>query len=323
MQSGRDERQPHLPYVARFLSQGIRDDGQQTSFKNILSFPPAHNATLKLATGEMRMWRYWDIHPERSNRQLVADDAIEMLSGLLRSSIQLHMRSDVAVGTCLSGGLDSSAIVALMSEIRSDPVHTFSALYQDKNCNESDYVDAVNRSCQCRPCSVRPQPNGDLIEDLSRITWHQDEPTAAPGVYTQYYVMRRARERVKVVLDGQGGDELFAGYLHYFKSRIQDLVSKRPVQGRWAAWKLLLSISRHWGLMAAARAHGDPFGGAIKKACRSPRKTRLGKIDTPAVADAGPRHRLEYRAGTEVFHRTGSTALHTTRRHFDSKPVAV
>src|SRR5436309_14330747 len=122
---------------------------------------------------------------------------------LLESSIQPHMSSDVPLGTCLSGYLDSSAIDCIMSHLLGKPIHTFSGIYADRDCNEEQFVNAVNAKTSAIPTPIHPEPNGDLLDDLRTITWHQDEPTAGPGLYTQYHVMREAGKKIKVILDGQ------------------------------------------------------------------------------------------------------------------------
>lgn len=239
-------REPNLPYLGRFLTTGLFDDSQQTCFRRVISLLPAHNARFDLQSNAFQTWRYWQIDPEKT-WQPEDGDPVEKLASLLESAVQLHMRSDVPVGTCLSGGIDSSTIVCLMSRLRKDPVLTFSGLYSDKNCNEKRYVDAINAHASSRSFPIFPEPNADLLEDLARITWHQDEPTAGPGLYTQFHVMRKASREVKVILDGQGADELFAGYLFYFHSVIQDLAASGAWLSRMAGFRLLLAIAWHWG----------------------------------------------------------------------------
>jgi asparagine synthase (glutamine-hydrolysing) len=184
-----DERQPDWGVLARFLPGGIFADGQATFFANVRSLLPGHNASYSVRTGQWRTWRYWDVDPERFAATWGTADPVGALRELLSSAVGLHMRSDVPVGTCLSGGLDSSTIVCLMSRIRDLPVHTFSGIYADEGCNEKEYVNEINRHCRTIPCPVFPEPAGDLVEDLKAITWHQDNPTAGPGLYTQFHVM--------------------------------------------------------------------------------------------------------------------------------------
>jgi asparagine synthase (glutamine-hydrolysing) len=174
-------------------------------------------------------------------------NVVEAFWELLNSAVDLHLRSDVPVGTCLSGGVDSSTLVCLASRRLSAPIHTFSGLYPDADCDEKIYVDAVNAHAHTRPVPIWPEPRGSLIADLTHITWHQDEPSAGPGLYTQFHVMQRARHDVKVLLDGQGGDELYAGYLPYFLPHLDDMLASGGLDQYGRASWLVAQIYWHWG----------------------------------------------------------------------------
>jgi asparagine synthase (glutamine-hydrolysing) len=249
-------RRADLAMVHHFLPSGALDDGPETFFVGIRSLPAAHNALLELDSRTFREWRYWDLDIEAFRERWGAGDPVETLRELLTSAVQIHMRSDVPVGTCLSGGIDSSALVCLMTRQRSDPPHTFSGLYRDRDCNEEQWVKAVLAHTNAHGAAVRPEPAGDLVGDLNCITWHQDEPTAGPGLYTQYHVMRRAAQDVKVILDGQGGDELFAGYLPYLVTRIRDLLAEPQRASRLRAYSLAAQVVWHWG--------PNGLGGAVR-----------------------------------------------------------
>lgn len=244
-----EQRTPHWGTVARFITTGVFADSPETFYTNVRSLMPGHNAIYRLDRGALTFQRYWTIEPERFADSWRGRDPVEYLRELLQSSVKLHMRSDVPVGTCLSGGVDSSTLVCLMARLRRDPVHTFSGIYADKDCDEKQYVDAVNAHVPTVACPVYPEPHGDLLDDLAKITWHQDNPTAGPGVYTQYYVMRRACREVKVVLDGQGADELFAGYLPYFSQYLRDL-SASGWRGKLECIAVAAGILKHWGIRA-------------------------------------------------------------------------
>ncbi|HKB02442.1 MAG TPA: asparagine synthase (glutamine-hydrolyzing), partial [Gemmataceae bacterium] len=168
------ERKPHWATLARFIPTGLFADGEETFFANVRSLPPGYNAVYDLAAGTFRLSRYWSVEPERFAESWRGRDPVEVLRELLASAVQLHLRSDVPVGTCLSGGVDSSTIVCLMSRQRGGaPVHTFSGIYADKACDEKEYVDRINAVANTVPCPVFPEPNGDLVRDLTAITWHQ------------------------------------------------------------------------------------------------------------------------------------------------------
>lgn len=136
-----EERVVNEPFVYYFLPSGALDDGPETFFKNILSLPPAHSAEYFICNGHLNVWRYWDVDQSAFCEKWVdGNDPVEKLNELLNSSIDLHLRADVPVGSCLSGGVDSSTIVGLASRRVSNPMYTFSGLYTDKDCDEREYV---------------------------------------------------------------------------------------------------------------------------------------------------------------------------------------
>ena len=273
-------RRPNLPIVHYFLPSGALDDGPETFFAGIRSLEPAHNAVYRLDEGTLRQWRYWDLDIEAFRARWGGKDPVGTLRELLNSAVALHMRSDVPVGTCLSGGIDSSALVCLMTERRPDPPHTFSGLYPDRDCNEEKWVSAVLAHTGAHGAAVRPEPAGDLLDDLTSITWHQDEPTAGPGLYTQFHVMRRAAQDVKVILDGQGGDELFAGYLPYLVLRIRDLLARPDRVSRARAYRLAAEVFWHWG--------GNGLGGTVPLPFRQIVQKGLAILRRRTPAIAGP-----------------------------------
>lgn len=196
-----DLRKVNYVFLHHFLPSGSLDDGPETVFEGIQLLLPAHNAMYDIDKKTLRIWRYWDAEPEAYREKWACYKPVESLRHLLDSAIELHMRSDVPVGTCLSGGVDSSTIVCWMSRLRNDPVRTFSGLYDDDDCDESKFVEEVRRHTGCHGADIRREPDGDFIDDLAAITWHQDMPTAGPGLYTQYHVMARASEDVTVILE--------------------------------------------------------------------------------------------------------------------------
>jgi asparagine synthase (glutamine-hydrolysing) len=272
-------RQVNHAMVYHFLPSGALDDGTETFFKDIYSVPAATNMRLDIESFSIATETFWSLDRDVFQLRWCRNDPVETMRHLLGSSVSVHMRSDVPVGTCLSGGLDSSALVGTMQTLRDDPVHTFSGLYPDRDCDESHWVDAVESHTGCRGNHIRPQPNGDLLADLQSITWHQDEPTAGPGLYTQYHVMKRARADVKVILDGQGGDELFAGYLPYLALRANDLLAGSG-RTRLSGYLLCARIARHAGV---ATLSGIAESALVRITIQALKKARAlwGRIKVP------------------------------------------
>ncbi|PKL57157.1 MAG: asparagine synthase (glutamine-hydrolyzing) [Methanomicrobiales archaeon HGW-Methanomicrobiales-6] len=225
-------RRPNEEMVSAFLTWGLADHTNQTMFEGVLQLLPAHYMIVG-ESGIVEHTAFWEV---AFNPALESEpDSDERLSGeflsLLEDAVDLHLRSDVPVGTCLSGGLDSSSLTVLINRAlhRSSPgkepprQNTFSACFEDKRCDESTYIDIAVESTGVR--SHRVYPTTDSIwADIEHLLYINDEPFAALTLYSQYCVMRLARDEVKVVLDGQGADELLAGYIAYQYCHIRELV---------------------------------------------------------------------------------------------------
>jgi asparagine synthase (glutamine-hydrolysing) len=162
----------------------------------------------------------------------------------LDEAVRVHLRSDVPLGVCLSGGLDSSAIVGLASR-HVDRVKTFTIYFGDgPDYDERQHAHAVVRQFHAEPFERCVEPSG-LVDDLKRIVWHLDEPSLALGVYPQWHVMSLARDAgVKVVLDGQGGDEVFAGYTNYAPQHLYGLLGSDPMS--FPAEAVALGFNQGW-----------------------------------------------------------------------------
>jgi asparagine synthase (glutamine-hydrolysing) len=208
-----------------FLVNGWTDHTQETFFQAIYQLPTAHY--LRLRDGQLTVRCYWALDPDR-RVELPSDSAYaEQFLALFTDAVRLHLRSDVTVGTCLSGGLDSSSIVHVANRLliaeHTLPAHlagerqkTFSAAFEDSHFDERPYIDQVLAATGAESNLVFPSGKR-LMEVLPDIIWHQDEPFGSTSLFAQWSVMEKVAERrVKVLLDGQGADELLAGYPYYF-----------------------------------------------------------------------------------------------------------
>ncbi|MCI0450656.1 MAG: asparagine synthase (glutamine-hydrolyzing) [Chlorobi bacterium] len=205
-----------------FILYGNRLSGEDTYFKNIHSLPASHYLVYK--NNKITFKRYYDIKVFDKNNY---DEkrACQKIVDILSDSIRLRYRSDVPVGSCLSGGFDSSTIVSLSNLIDKRGIHTFSAVWLEQECNESKYIDIVNHKYGCIENKVTPKAE-EFESIFNKINYYQEIPTEGPGIYPQWYVMQRAKGIVKVLLDGQGGDEVFGGYFlmgAYLRGLIKDL----------------------------------------------------------------------------------------------------
>ena len=186
--------------------------GEETLFTGVKRLLPGHVLTWR--DGEVTIRRYWDVDFSKDGE--VRDDTtyISQWSELFRESVRLRLMADVPLGMFLSGGIDSSAIAAVMSGMVKEPIKTFSVAFAEREANELEYARLVAQAYKTdhREISVSPE---QFFEALPRLVWHEDEPLAHPSSVALYFVSKLAAEHVKVVLTGEGSDELLAGYGRY------------------------------------------------------------------------------------------------------------
>ena len=213
--------------VYGYLSVGLSDFGEETFFSRIHQLPSGQFLELNMDSGRLRTETYWKLVSPRPT-SMGEQEATQHFRDLLEDSIRRRLVSDVPVGTCLSGGLDSSSIVCLISSwIRNQnrPLssvgkiqRTFSSRYRDARHDEGRYIDAVVGTAKTKAYYVYPTPE-KLVDDLGRLIERQGEPFASTSIFAQWCVFELARKKgVKVTLDGQGADEILAGYLPYFSA---------------------------------------------------------------------------------------------------------
>ena len=183
----------------------------QTAFTQIRKVPPGH--FLEFASGQIQIRRYWDLPPFGTQPQLSEEECLEELERRLAEAVRIRLISDVPLGALLSGGVDSSTVVALMSRVSARPVKTFSIGFRQQDFNEAEHARLVAQSFGTEHHEFIVEPN--FAETLDHLTQFLEEPFADPSMLPTYYVCRMARQHVTVVLAGDGGDELFAGYDRY------------------------------------------------------------------------------------------------------------
>ena len=188
--------------------------GSGTMFKGIHKLLPGH--VLAFADGRIAIRQYWDVPVGRDTAAPQRDRAadIRRFRELLEESVRLRLMSDVPLGVFLSGGIDSSAIAALMARMIDRPLQTFSVAFKDRAYNELEYARTVSRAIGADAHEIVIDDR-DFFAALPRLVWHEDEPIAHPSSVPLFFVSRLARERVTVVLTGEGSDELLAGYGKY------------------------------------------------------------------------------------------------------------
>jgi asparagine synthase (glutamine-hydrolysing) len=223
----------NIARVHDFLSSGISDHTSETMFEGVSQVRGGECVSIDASEAsaiEVKVRRWYPA--VAGDLSISEEEAGERFRELLTESVKLHLRSDVAVGSCLSGGLDSSAIVCLMSGMMGSgdggaKVNTVSACYAEKSVDEKPFMDAVVAHAHTEPHFIFPKAE-DVFQRASDITWHQDEPFGSTSIFAQWCVFEEAkRVGVKVMLDGQGADEQLAGYHSGFSYYMADLTRRR------------------------------------------------------------------------------------------------
>jgi asparagine synthase (glutamine-hydrolysing) len=233
----------HHEVLPEYLSFGYTCD-DRTFFRNIYKLMPGHRLMLRLEGGrpDLHMSRYWDV-PDFAGGKSCAGEAhlIQECRTRLEDSIRVRMMSDVPLGMFLSGGLDSSVIAAIMKKLVSGPVMTFSVGYREQAYSELGYARQVADAIGTEHREI-VIGRDDYFNALPKLVWHEDEPISFPASVPLYFVSKLASEHVKVVLTGEGSDELFGGYERYQYHLINEKaaavygVIPRPVRDRIRGW---------------------------------------------------------------------------------------
>lgn len=201
------------------------DHGEETLFPAIRQIPPAHTLVLDIETQSVSVVPYWKPPQATGDSAMGFEDAALVFKGLLESAVELRMRSDVAVGSCLSGGLDSGSIarIAIALTGTDQPYHAFTGRFPGTDADEGVYAAAVVEGTKIIADECMPTAQG-LVDELPSFVWHNELPVGSASQYAQWCVFRLARETgVTVLLDGQGADEVLGGYEQYFAPYLQGL----------------------------------------------------------------------------------------------------
>lgn len=252
--------EPNRQWFYDYLLHGLHDHRPETSFTGVRQVLPA-TWEVHAAAGTVRIGTYW----EPSLSTVNADDPARFRE-LWTRSVERRLIADVPVGTCLSGGIDSSSIVCtsaqLMAENAPDArslgerLRTFSIVYPGDPIDERSYIDLVLDDTGAQPFFAEPE-SARWIQEVDRMVWHQDEPIVSSAPYAQWCVMRLAQPSVTVLLNGQAGDELLAGYVPYQLVYLRQLRKEH----RWAE------------LWREARASRDVLAPLIKRKLAARRKS--------------------------------------------------
>ena len=213
-----DAVKPELNYATLpdyLANHGTSND--ETLFAGVKRLLPGH--TLTWQDGKLETRQYWDVSfaEEGAESARRDEDLISEWLDLFKTSVRLRLMADVPLGMFLSGGIDSSAIAAVMSEMVDDPIKTFSVAFADREANELQYARMVAEKFKTDHHEVIVSPR-EFFAALPQMIWQEDEPLAHPSSVPLYFVSRLAAKHVKVVLTGEGSDELLGGYERYYKT---------------------------------------------------------------------------------------------------------
>lgn len=230
---------PNRRVVLDFILAAVTEPTEETFFEGVHKLPGGHNAIYDIATHRLKVERYYEIvlkdGPEREEMAAAAQGYGELLS----SAVRMRLRADVRVGTCLSGGLDSSSVATLASPgyraARGEPFRAITAISESPHNDESGYAKLVAERGGMQWIPVEPRYDG-FVESLPHVVRAQEEPFAGPSINMQFFVMQSARQHgTPVLLDGQGGDETLLGYERYFACYFLDRLRRKGFAAAVAA----------------------------------------------------------------------------------------
>jgi asparagine synthase (glutamine-hydrolysing) len=267
-----------------YLVHGHYDHRPSTFVRSVRQMPPAHMQVLSLRDGSTAGPTQWwtpDITPRQPAPRF--EDAAQELRELFLQSIRLHLRSDVPLGAALSGGLDSSAIVCAIRHIEPDmPLHTFSFISPDAARSEEKWVDIVNQHVGAIEHKVRVDAN-ELATDLDDMIKAQAEPFGSTSIYAQYRVFQEARRHgITVMLEGQGADELLAGYNGYPGHRARSLIQT----GHWIRAAKFIRAQNNWPGRSARNAMQETIGQLLPESLYETARGWSGRESAPSWIDS-------------------------------------
>ncbi len=261
-----------------YLALGLVDYGDASFFADIKQLPAAHYLIVDVTSGSvLENKRYWQAKTDKS-LDIGFSEATEKLRELFLESVELHLRSDVKVGACLSGGVDSSAIVGAIRHLNPNAdLHTFTYVADDAQLSEEKWADIAGKDAGATMHKVSAGIN-DLVADLDHLIRLQGEPFTSTSIYAQYRVFNLAQEAgMKVMLDGQGADEIFAGYKGYQCSRLAQIVKEgRPIDA-WRFYKATTS----WPGRSSSFILGGAGSFFLPKSLRSIARNLVGMSLSP------------------------------------------
>jgi asparagine synthase (glutamine-hydrolysing) len=214
--------QANTSLVLDFILTSSRDHHQETFFKDIHKLPASHHLIYSLKENTFKIERYYELKRNSWPENHSPDESVEHFMMLLENAVDLRLRADVPVGTCLSGGLDSSTIASIAAPLYQQKSGALfkgiTAVSEQENNNEAEYAKAVIQHSNMDWLQVKPSYS-DFLSTLPKVVLAQEEPFGSTSLVMQYFVMKTAKDNgITILLDGQGGDEILLGYGKYYGS---------------------------------------------------------------------------------------------------------
>jgi len=238
-----------FPQVSRTLNSqkayqylhyyGASDNDGATMFKDISQIEPGHYIKINSQTKVVKQIKYWDVEDFIDSKSISFEDAVDKIRELFIHSVKLHLRSDVPLGITLSGGVDSSAIASVAHQLYPDKkINTFSFLASEEKICEKKWVDKMNDHVNAIPHVIKLNKD-DLIDEINKLVFLQGEPFASTSIFAQYKVFQETKKRgMTVVLDGQGADEIFAGYEYNIGDYLASCIRQLKFRQIWQQLKI-------------------------------------------------------------------------------------
>jgi len=271
--------------AVNFLANGLLNYSDKTFFEGVEELRPGHYLRYDLSDHSVKVHCWYDLAKASIRINDTFGSAIKRTRELFLDSVRLRMRSDVPVGSCLSGGIDSSSIVSVIyaEKMANETFATVTSCYEDKRYDEQKFSDEVTRQTGFRSLKVFPDLNCLWDEGhFDKMLYHQDQPFSTASHYSEFSVFRKARESaVIVMLDGQGSDEYLCGYGEFFLLRIREMLRRFQYL---RAWRLIKAKAAHNQVSALAEARSFLRSAYLPGIIRSVKKI-IGKDAYPWISE--------------------------------------
>ncbi len=243
-------RKPNYGAISAFCRESVGAQNIESWFEGIYRLPSAHN--LIIEKGECTIYEYWD-YPSKVDKNIAWPEALQTYTDLFNDAVRIRLRSDVPLGATLSSGLDSTSIVCTVDKVFGQEINTYTASFPDEKYDEYNTVDALRKDHNFLPNKVVVEYD-DFLKRLHQLVYHLESGHASPAIFPLSKVHEEAKKKLTVVLEGQGADELIAGYLDwYFVDHFIDLLLEFKFK---MALKQLKEFNKVWSFKTAILLFG-------------------------------------------------------------------